>query len=255
MRGCLKDLYGSEGLLYKMLTSKNYYQAVKNRCGSLKGHFENFRTTNLFSICPFCGMENLLTDYDDSKNEYDHYISKGDYPFCSINFNNLVPVCDYCNKGGNKGTKDIPFLPDSNPQVQEELYFPYSSTFPDHEIVLSINSANTDLSDVNNWTLNIGCTPAPNENRKDRWIEIYNIKNRYKSKIAGDSYRWKDRIVTKHALRCKKKGVSFDDFKKDILDDFREYKNYNNGIMMKCFDEFIVNDPNCESYLTGHIAI
>jgi hypothetical protein len=56
-------------------------------------------------------------------------------------------------------------------------------------------------------------------------------------------------------LRCKKNGRSFEEFKEDILDDFTEYRKWNNGILMKTFDEFIVNDPNCESYLTGNVTI
>jgi len=236
-----------------MLTAKKDYDAVKNRCGSLKGHFEQFRTENKFSVCPFCGMENLLTDYDDAKNEYDHYLSKGNYPFCSINFNNLTPVCDYCNKAGNKGPKDIPFQPKTDPQIQDELYYPYSSAFPDHGIQLTINATNTDLTDLDNWTLSIDCIPAENVRKKDRWLEIYNISRRYKAKIAGDSYQWKDRIVSKHALRCKKNKMPFADFKTDILDDFAAPIKWNNGILMKCFDEFIMNDPNCEANLTGAI--
>jgi hypothetical protein len=253
IQDCLKGLYGSKGILYQMLTAKNDYDAVKNRCGSLKGHFEQFRKENKFSVCPFCGMENLLTDYDDAKNEYDHYLSKGDYPFCSVNFNNLTPVCDYCNKAGNKGPKDIPFQPKTDPQIQDELYYPYSSAFPDHGIQLTINAANTDLKDIDNWTLSIDCIPAGNAEKKDRWLEIYNIKSRYKAKIAGDSYQWKDRIVSKHALRCKKNKTPFADFKTDILDDFAAPIKWNNGILMKCFDEFIMNDPNCEANLTGAI--
>ncbi len=251
----LKGLYDSNGVLYSMLTSKTGYQTIKDKCENLKAHFVKFREANKYSVCSFCGMENLLTVHDNSKNEYDHYISKGDYPFCSINFNNLAPICDYCNKGGNKGQKDIPFVPKSNPQVQEELYYPYSTTFPDHEIVLKINSANTDLSNINSWTLSIDCIPAQNIKRKERWMEIYNIESRYKSKIADDSYQWKERIISKHSLRCKKKGDTFEQFKEDILDDFSEYKKWNNGIHMKTFDEFIMNDPNCESYLTGKFVL
>lgn len=249
----LVDLYGSKGTLYQMLTAKDGYDAVKNKCGSLKEHFEKFREQNQISVCPFCGMENLLTSYDDAKNEYDHYLSKGDYPFCSINFNNLTPVCDYCNKAGNKGQKDIPFQPGTNPQIQDELYFPYSSAYPGHVIELKINSNTTDLKDVNNWTLSIDCTPAGNARRKNRWLEIYNIENRYKAKIANDNYQWKDRIVSKHALRCKKNKIPFADFKADILDDFANPTKWNNGILMKCFDEFIMNDPNCEANLNGTI--
>lgn len=253
MQESLIKLYGSEGELYKMLTSKKGYQAVKNRCGSLKGHFEKFRDENPISVCPFCGMENLLTIYDDAKNEFDHYLSKGDYPFCSVNFNNLAPVCDYCNGRDNKGQKDIPFQPKTKPQVQDELYFLYSTAYPNHDINLKINSTITNLKDVNNWTLSIDCIPAGNVRKKDRWLEIYNIESRYKAKIAGDSYQWKDRIVSKHALRCKKRGVSFADFKEDILNDFATPLKWNNGILMKCFDEFIMNDPNCEANLNGAI--
>jgi hypothetical protein len=249
----LKELYGSKGTLYQMLTAKDNYGAVKNRCGSLKGHFEKFREQNSISVCPFCGMENLLTDYDDAKNEYDHYLSKGDYPFCSINFNNLTPVCDYCNKAGNKGQKDIPFQPDTNPQIQDELYFPYSCTYPNHAINLKITSTTTDLNDIDNWSLSIDSAPPSNVRKKDRWLEVYNIETRYKAKIAGDSYQWKDRIVSKHTLRCKKRGVTFADFKEDILDDFSSPLKWNNGILMKCFDEFIMNDQNCEANLTGVI--
>lgn len=251
IREQLKALYGSKGALYQMLTAKDGYDAVKKKCGSLKGHFEKFRKENPISVCPFCGMENLLTEYEDGKNEYDHYLSKGDYPFCSINFNNLTPVCDYCNKPENKGRKDIPFQPGTGPQIQDELYNPYSTAYPDHAIYLKINSANTNLEDVDNWTLSVDCIPAANVRKKDRWLEIYNIESRYKGKIAGDSYQWKDRIVSKHALRCKKRGVSFADFKEDILDDFAAPLKWNNGILMKCFDEFIMNDPNCEANLNG----
>ncbi|MBZ0099227.1 MAG: hypothetical protein K8F30_09090, partial [Taibaiella sp.] len=253
MQDPLKALYGSKGTLYQMLTAKDGYDAVKNRCGSLKGHFEKFREENPVSVCPFCGMENLLTEYEDGKNEYDHYLSKSDYPFCSINFHNLTPVCDYCNKPGNKGSKDIPFQPKSDPQIQDELFDPYSTAYPGHVIDLKINFTTTNLNDINNWTLSIDCTPAGNVRKKNRWLEIYNIESRYKGKIAGDSYNWKDTIITEYYRRCQKRGDSFDHFKDDILNRFIKPLKWNNGILMKCFDEFIMNNPNCEANLSGNI--
>lgn len=249
----LKALYGSEGELYKMLTAKKGYPAVKNRCGSLKGHFEKFREINPASVCPFCGMENLLTEYEDGKNEYDHYLSKNDFPFCSINFNNLTPICDTCNKPGYKGQKDIPFQPKTNPQIQDELYFPYSTTFPDHSIDLKISSTTTNLKDIDSWTLSIDCIPAGNVRRKNRWLEVYNIESRYKGKIAGDSYEWKNTIVSEYHRKCKKRGDSFAHFKDDILKHSANPIKLNNGILMRCFEEFIMNDPNCEANLTGTI--
>ncbi|MBB6240551.1 hypothetical protein HDC90_005236 [Pedobacter sp. AK013] len=250
----IRNLYDSEGLLYSMLTKKTGYPKIKSKCGSLKKHFESFRKVNQYSVCPFCGMENLMTEKETNKNEYDHYFSKGRYPFCSINFNNLVPICDYCNKSGNKGQKDIPFIPRSKPRKQGVLYYPYSQNIPKHEIGLQIISPTTDLSNPKKWNLIISATPKTNEKRKDRWVEIYNIEDRYKGKIAQDSYKWKERIKEKYRMRCKKRGISFKDFKEDILDDFTSYKDINNGIIMKCFDEFIMNNPNCETFLSGNIV-
>jgi len=66
---------------------------------------------------------------------------------------------------------------------------------------------------------------------------------------------WKLRIIDKYRLRCKKNGRPFAEFKEDILGDFVEYKKWNNGILMKTFDEFIMNDPNCESYLIGNFTV
>ena len=247
----LKALYDSIGVLYKMLTSKKAYQPIKNKCGDLKTHFEAFRKVNEYSVCPFCGMENLLTEYDKGKNEYDHYISKGDYPFCSINFKNLAPVCDYCNKGDNKGQKDIPFLPRITPQVQEEIYYPYDSSTPDHEIKLKIISTNTDLSTVASWSLDIDCLPITNRIKKDRWVEIYNIDSRYKSKISKDSKTWKGWIHKKYYTMCKKHNTPYNIFEEDAHNENMDYKNKNNGILMKTFYDFILNDPNCEANLKG----
>lgn len=255
IRPSLTALYASRGILYAMLTSKTAYQKIKDKCGSLKAHFEHFRVANQYSICPFCGMENLITEYEDSKNEYDHYISKGDYPFCSINFKNLVPICDYCNKSGNKGQKDIAYIPNSNPAKQEKIYYPYTSNIANHKIKLEINSSTTDLKDPATWNLSVACSPASNNNRMERWKEIFNIESRYKGKIAKDSYTWKERIRQKYYLRCKKNGGSFQDFKIDMLDDFADYNNWNNGILMNSVHEFILNDPNCESYLSGNLVI
>lgn len=251
----IRELYDSNGILYKMLTAKDGYSEIKDKCGNLKTHFENFRKQNMYSICPFCGMENILTEYDKLKNEYDHYIPKSEYPFCSINFKNLVPVCDYCNKSGNKGSKDIPFVPKSNPKIQEELYNPYSADFPDHKIVLNIDAKDTDLKDINSWNLEIDCIPSKNSKRKERWMEIYNIESRYKAKIAGDSYIWKERIIKKYNNNCKINGDSFSRFKHDLLEQFEDYLTWNNGIIMNCFNEFILNEANCEAKLSNQITI
>ena len=247
----IETLYDSNGVLYKLLTHKTAYQLVKDRCGELKTHFEEFRKINEYGVCPFCGMETLLNENDELKNEYDHYISKGDYPFCSINFQNLVPICDYCNKSGNKGRKDIPFIPDTNPQIQEEIYFPYTSNISNHGIKLSIKSQTNDLRSLNSWSLEIDCIPSANKKRLSRWIEIYNIESRYKSKIAKDSKNWRKWIFEEYYTLCKKNNVNFKVFAQNAISRYDDYKNINHGILLKSFYEFILNNPDCENTIMG----
>lgn len=67
--------------------------------------------------CVYCNSQSALTikkyDYKkagykiSAKFELDHYIAKDDFPFLSICFYNLYPVCANCNKA--KGVKEISF--------------------------------------------------------------------------------------------------------------------------------------------------
>lgn len=70
---------------------------------SKQKHFIEFKKLNTHAeICPFCGLEPLLNEFDgrdsNRKDDYDHWLSKGKYPFNSVNFKNLVPMCDKCNR-------------------------------------------------------------------------------------------------------------------------------------------------------------
>jgi hypothetical protein len=222
--------------------------AVVSQCGTVKQHFNEFRKTNVYSVCPFCGMESLLCEHDDGRDDYDHFLPKAQYPFISINFLNLFPICHRCNSK-SKGTNDTPFVPATT--TQRLLYYPYDTTIPNHSLILIINSSNTDLSDPATWTLEVDCTPTANRAKKESWMQIFNIETRYKAKIAKDSYKWKERIRSKYRLQRNRSDFVFSNFRIDILNDFEDYKNYDNGILMKYFDAFIVNDPHLEANLTG----
>lgn len=151
------------------------YKKVEDKCGTVKQHFDLFRKTNVYSVCPFCGMESLQCEHDDGRDDYDHFLPKAQYPFISVNFLNLFPMCHRCNSK-SKGINDTPFLP--NTITQRPLYYPYDTTIPDHNITLTINSSDTDLSDPATWTLEIDCTPIANRAKKDSWIQIFNIETR-----------------------------------------------------------------------------
>jgi len=228
------------------------YTNVVAKCGTLKEHFTKFRETNDYSVCPFCGIDSLICKSDDGKDDYDHYLPKSKYPFISVNFENLLPMCHNCNSK-NKGQVDTPFVKDTT--TQRPLYYPLDNSTPNHEIKLAINATNYDLSNPASWTLNIVCEPAININKKEAWAEIFKIEKRYKSIIADESKVWKGWIFEKHRKLCKKNGVAYPVFHEDAVDDFNDCFNINKGVLMDTFYKFVLNDPNCESYLTGNVTV
>lgn len=226
------------------------YTQVVNRCGTLKTHFNNFRVVNEYSVCPFCGIDCLLCEHDDGRDDYDHYLPKSNYPFITVNFQNLFPMCHNCNSK-SKGQIDTPFIQDTT--TQRPLYYPLDNTIVDHKISLGITSANTDLGNPVTWTLSIDCEPVANNLKMESWKQVFNIESRYKATISKESKIWKGWILKKHTTLCKKNGASYQAFHDDAAETFEDCFNIDKGILMKTFYDFILNDPNCENNLNGII--
>jgi hypothetical protein len=226
------------------------YARVVDKCGQLKSHFDLFREKNEKSVCPFCGIDGLLSEQDRLKNAYDHYIPQKTYPFCSVLFSNLSPICDQCNKAGNKGSKDIPFIPRTT--RQRPLYFPYENGGR-HRIIVEIDAKSSDLKSVSTWDLNIDCVPAANTRKKDAWLEVFNIESRYKAIIAKNSYKWKDALLKEYNKKKGRAGFDIDEFIQDTLDHYSDIENQKEAIIMKSFHEFFLHGRNFKKNLAGTI--
>lgn len=224
------------------------YANVVARCGTLKEHFNQFRKKNKNSVCPFCGIDGLLNEFDDLKNAYDHYIPQKKYPFCSVLFKNLSPICDQCNKSGNKGSKDIPFKPKT--KVQRPLYFPYAR-IANHKIKVAINSTSTDLKKNSSWTLNIDCVPAANTNMKEAWNDIFNIEKRYKAIIKKGSQHWANKIIQELHKQSKQAGFNIDNYIENKIDQFSDIENHKEAIVQKTFHEFYLKHPGFKKSVKG----
>jgi hypothetical protein len=228
------------------------YSKVVEKCGTLKQHFTNFRELNEFCVCPFCGLESLICKSDDGKDDYDHYLPKSKYPFISVNFNNLLPMCHKCNSK-SKGQDDTPYS--KNPIRQRTLYFPLDDNTPNHEIKINIDSQDYDLSNPITWKLNFLCKPSYNINKSQSWQEVFKVEKRYKSILADESHIWKGWIIEKHRKMCKKNKIDYSIFQEVTIDDFSDIFNMDKGILIDSFYKFVLNDPNCESYLTGNVIV
>ncbi|MBR9855550.1 MAG: hypothetical protein GYB37_13405 [Algicola sp.] len=225
------------------------YVHVVASCGTVKSHFNDFRIVNKNSVCPFCGLEGLECEHDDGRDDYDHYLHKSKYPFISVHFMNLVPMCHKCNSK-SKGQKDAPFNGAGN---RRPIYFPFEGNPHGHCITLSINSTITDLGKLASWTLDINCQPAANVPKKDAWVDIFNIEKRYKARLAKDSYHYKDKLLKEYKKKSSRNGFDFAIFRDDKLDDLDDIYMQKEGIIWKTFHEFVLNDPDFENNVNGVI--
>src|SRR5258706_3056073 len=101
---------------------------------SLTDHFNAFSKLNAdITLCPICGIGELKKHTDDIRDQYDHYLPKALYPFSSVNFKNLVPICRDCNSLDVKGDEDVIAV-----STNRKLFFLYDGAYKGLSITLLI---------------------------------------------------------------------------------------------------------------------
>lgn len=159
-------------------------QTCINNYGSITEHYTLFDQVNKSTtdrICTFCGLEKL-TNPKEKRNEYDHYLNKDYYPYSAINFHNLIPMCDTCNKSPNKGVKNM--ILTENTGIRRLAYNPYS---PVETFSLTLNSL--DLFGAQcAWQASTTC--QNNNQGFLTWKLIFNIDFRYSNYVDSSYERW-----------------------------------------------------------------
>lgn len=136
--------------------------------GTKKDYYEKLISSNEFRYCPCCGLTDI--EQEDSKNReaFDHYLPKSDYPFASVNFENLVPLCHKCNSD-RKGAKD-PIL------GGRKAFYPFSADA--HEIgVRFVLDKTKDFRSLERLDLTIEF--AGDEEKIRTWNSLFDISDRY----------------------------------------------------------------------------
>jgi len=154
---------------------------IETKFSSLDNYNKEFLKINNIGICPFCGLKEIYEEDSQNKNAYDHYLPKGTYPFNSVNFKNLAPMCDDCNGSSNKGTKDPLF---KNGTRRKSFYSFVNSNNLDFNIELTVNSKNynIELKDID-----INIHSRNNQEEIETWNDIFSIKTRYKTACSSNS--------------------------------------------------------------------
>tara|TARA_R110000772_G_scaffold252778_1_gene368267 strand:- start:853 stop:1941 length:1089 start_codon:yes stop_codon:yes gene_type:complete len=164
---------------------------VKDNIGvNLREHYQDFAKINDIPCCPFCGLQPMDTEYDPTREAYDHYLPASKYPFNSVNLKNLAPACYKCNSQ-NKGAKD-PLIDDEG--NARRAFYPYSHKSYNIDVSLTFLCDNRTPTTSDEIQVNLTC--AGYEQELDTWNALYRVKERLKARCCSTaaSKAWMNRI-------------------------------------------------------------
>lgn len=165
---------------------------VREQIGSdLQKHYKAFAKLNELPCCPFCGLLPMDSEYDPTREAYDHYLPASKYPFNSVNLRNLAPSCYKCNSQ-NKGAKDP--LQDERASVKKAFY-PYSAT--SYPIKISINFLSNGQIPNEPEDISIDLECPGYEEEIQTWDRLFKIRERYAAKClcTASSKYWLQRVL------------------------------------------------------------
>jgi hypothetical protein len=140
--------------------------------GTKKDYYEQLIKENKFQYCPGCGLIDFENEDSKYREAFDHYLPKSEYPFASVNFNNLVPLCYKCNSDRKK-TKD----PIEN---NRKAFYPFASG--DHEISVTLVINKTkDIDCLERTDLTVKFTG--DQDKIETWDWLFDISERYSDKV------------------------------------------------------------------------
>lgn len=151
---------------------------------TLRDHFDAFNILNHdITLCPICGIGELKKHTDETRDQYDHYLPKAFYPFSSVNFKNLVPICKECNSFDAKGDDDTIAVSTNN-----KLFFVYDQTHRGITVTFNISVDDIDPNNIQ-WDINFS-NPDNKNDEIESWKTIYKIEGRYKGFVNARIEKW-----------------------------------------------------------------
>jgi hypothetical protein len=232
-------------------------KAIEDNYGLVQDHFNDFIDNNHQKafVCPFCGLHKLKPSKAVNRDAYDHYIPKAFYPFISINYLNLFPICHECNSDEKKAT-DTLFINGT----RRKVFYPYDTSYRSDQLSIvvepqeSYSSFNfkTLLQDIK-WNYKF-TYEGNSDQRLESWDEIFRIKGRYKENILQYQNEWFGQLTTKYKRELKK-GTAFFDFKDEVINDSKdEIHSSPLGILRYIYFNFLFSISDFEDKLSHSIA-
>jgi hypothetical protein len=179
-----------------LFTDVIHLKAVTSRSAEIDAHYDAFVTENKEGKCPYCGYGDIKGPDRSRREAYDHFLPKGTYPFNSVNFRNLAPICNECNSS-YKLQKDP--LHTVDPSVRRKAFYSYATAAPGISIELALSTA--DIANLKATDITLIITAPGRDEEVKSWIDVFGIDERYRSKCCtkNDGMVWLSRVAEEHA--------------------------------------------------------
>lgn len=191
-------------------------------------YYKALYKTNRFKYCPCCGYMPFDTGELDRREAYDHYLPKSKYPFASVNFKNLVPLCYKCNSDRKKNKDPIEsrrkaFYPFRKKPINLEISTNLSDGFVlslYEFIVNDLDELDTEPPQIKDVKIKI---VSDEQEQADTWDELFAIKNRFSERTGQFSYS----VLRKLSRRFRKRHSQENEWSfTQTLDEYiQDYEN------------------------------
>jgi hypothetical protein len=178
---------------------KLFCDCLYDHCIKLEPFYTSYENINAYSktvvkkssVCKCCGINKVLTQFHKHRSALDHYLPRKHYPFNSLNFKNLIPICDICN-GKYKLSEDTLYITENKGKKNESktrtvAFYPYSRTT--HSIDIDITFTKNFDSTIEPKDIEIELTCVGNTDKVASWDRIFGIKENYKAECCTDEMR------------------------------------------------------------------
>ncbi|MGV3631739.1 MAG: hypothetical protein ACO1O6_11070 [Bacteroidota bacterium] len=244
----LKDFF--EDLWTRLGSQGGVNQQVTLLCGDILNHYQSWRSQAIHKakLCPFCGLYGFPPSTSLHRPAYDHYLPKAKYPFVSVNFENLFPMCHDCNSY-DKTTTD-PLDDDGNHRI---VFYPYDPLPEDHFEVRMVSdepynrSLLSTLMSDRLWHLNLLSEDHPDP-RLNSWDKIFRISGRYREILEEYETDWFTDL--KEEFRKSIPAKSFEEFRADYLNNIRRvFAKTERSVVRYAYAHFLLHDEGIEEDL------
>jgi len=220
---------------------------------NMKEHFDESRQLNKkYKYCPFCGLYRLNSNFDIKRDEYDHYLPKTKYPFNSVNFRNLVPICNECNTKYKKA-KD-PLFKDDDKSKRRKVFYPYDTIMDNMNFKLLIVSQGE--SYITDDDLSIEITSNLNRYEEiESWDDIFEIKKRYVAEIKDKINMWLESFIIHIYKKAKdRQGFDFNRLLDEYLSDLDYLRFDEQNFLKRAAFEYLAKEYDFEKILKDTIS-